>query len=289
MFLIIQCIFSLAGKRYIPHHFGKKSNEFATSACFHVCSYLYCDEISLGADDALATMYAAKKYIMPHLTRACVNYLLANVDASNACRVLSHSRLFDEPQLMQRCLDVIDSRAEYVLQSDSFNEIDYQTLEQILVRDTLDAKERVVCAAAVQWAQAECIRQGRDTSPQQCREVLGEALYLIRFPAMALEDLYDVMEGTVLHNLLTKQEITGLLLYLTSDEKPKLRFRTNYRKRWIYKFMCCRRFTSSIWWDYRVITGEGLTASSFQQIKAYLWLALDFMAAAKVLLNIMLI
>ena len=32
-----------------------------------VCRYLYCDEISLEADTALPTLYAAKKYMMPHL------------------------------------------------------------------------------------------------------------------------------------------------------------------------------------------------------------------------------
>ena len=32
-----------------------------------VCRYLYCDEISLEADTVLPTLYAAKKYMMPHL------------------------------------------------------------------------------------------------------------------------------------------------------------------------------------------------------------------------------
>ena len=32
-----------------------------------VCRYLYCDEISLEADTTLPTLYAAKKYMMPHL------------------------------------------------------------------------------------------------------------------------------------------------------------------------------------------------------------------------------
>ncbi len=37
--------------------------------------YLYCDEIQLEPDSVLATLYAAKKYIVPHLARECVKYL----------------------------------------------------------------------------------------------------------------------------------------------------------------------------------------------------------------------
>lgn len=58
----------------------------------------------------LATLYAAKKYIVPHLARACVNYLETSLTAKNACLLLSQSRLFEEPELMQRCWEVIDAQ-----------------------------------------------------------------------------------------------------------------------------------------------------------------------------------
>lgn len=72
--------------------------------------YLYCDEIQLEADTVLATLYVAKKYIVPHLARACVNYLETSLTAKNACLLLSQSRLFEEPDLMQRCWEVIDAQ-----------------------------------------------------------------------------------------------------------------------------------------------------------------------------------
>lgn len=72
--------------------------------------YLYCDSIQLEADNVLATLYAAKKYIVPHLARACVNYLETSLTAKNACLLLSQSRLFEEPELMQRCWEVIDAQ-----------------------------------------------------------------------------------------------------------------------------------------------------------------------------------
>ena len=51
--------------------------------------YLYCDEISLEPDNVLATLYTAKKYIVPHLARECVRYLETSLKATNACLLLS--------------------------------------------------------------------------------------------------------------------------------------------------------------------------------------------------------
>lgn len=72
--------------------------------------YMYCDEVELEAETVLATLYAAKKYIVPHLARACVNYLETNLTAKNACLLLSQSGLVDEPKLTRRCWEVIDAQ-----------------------------------------------------------------------------------------------------------------------------------------------------------------------------------
>ena len=96
--------------------------------------YLYCDDIYLEPDTVLATLYAAKKYIVPHLARECVKYLETSLTARNACLLLSQSRLFEEPELMQRCWDVIDAQAEIALKSDGFTDIDFHTLQTILTR-----------------------------------------------------------------------------------------------------------------------------------------------------------
>lgn len=86
---------------------------------------MYCDEVQLEADTVLATLYVAKKYIVPHLARACVNYLETSLTAKNACLLLSQSRLFEEPDLMQRCWEVIDAQVSLnkgILKSFTFND-----------------------------------------------------------------------------------------------------------------------------------------------------------------------
>uniref|UniRef100_UPI003AAD78B6 BTB/POZ domain-containing protein 6-B-like isoform X1 n=1 Tax=Centroberyx gerrardi TaxID=166262 RepID=UPI003AAD78B6 len=212
--------------------------------------YMYSDEIDLEADTVLATLYAAKKYIVPALAKACVNFLETSLEAKNACVLLSQSRLFEEPELTQRCWEVIDAQAELALCSEGFCEIDLQTLEIILRRETLNTKEVVVFDAVMSWAMAECKRQGLGPTTRNKRDVLGKALYLVRIPTMSLEEFAD---GAAQSDILTLEETHNVFLWYTAATKPKLDFPLASRKGLAPQR--CHRFQSSAYrsnqWRYR--------------------------------------
>uniref|UniRef100_A0A8D3BHE2 BTB domain-containing protein n=1 Tax=Scophthalmus maximus TaxID=52904 RepID=A0A8D3BHE2_SCOMX len=206
--------------------------------------------IDLCPDTVLATLYAAKKYIVPHLARACVNFLETSLSAKNACVLLSQSCLFEEPDLTQRCWEVIDAQAELALRSEGFCDIDTQTLESILRRETLNAKEMVVLEAALNWAEAECQRQDLSQTIENKRLVLGKAVYLIRIPTMALEDFAN---GAAQSGVLTLNETNDIFLWYTAANKPELLFCTKPRKGLAPQR--CHRFQSCAYrsnqWRYR--------------------------------------
>ncbi|XP_076984480.1 BTB/POZ domain-containing protein 6 isoform X2 [Tamandua tetradactyla] len=212
--------------------------------------YMYSDEIDLEADTVLATLYAAKKYIVPALAKACVNFLETSLEAKNACVLLSQSRLFEEPELTQRCWEVIDAQAEMALRSEGFCEIDRQTLEIILTREALNTKEAVVFEAVLNWAEAECKRQGLPISPRNKRHVLGRALYLVRIPTMTLEEFAN---GAAQSDILTLEETHNIFLWYTAAKKPHLEFPLTKRKGLAPQR--CHRFQSSAYrsnqWRYR--------------------------------------
>uniref|UniRef100_A0A3Q3IXU0 BTB domain-containing protein n=1 Tax=Monopterus albus TaxID=43700 RepID=A0A3Q3IXU0_MONAL len=220
------------------------------AAFLAMLKYIYCDEIDLSADTVLATLYAAKKYIVPHLARACVNFLETSLSAKNACVLLSQSCLFEEPELTQRCWEVIDAQAELALRSEGFCDIDAQTLESILQRETLNAKEIVVFEAALSWAEAECQRQELTSSTDNKRKVLGKAMYLIRIPTMALDDFAN---GAAQSGVLTLNETNDIFLWYTAAKKPELQFVSQPRKGLTPQR--CHRFQSCAYrsnqWRYR--------------------------------------
>jgi len=212
--------------------------------------YLYCDEIDLEADTVLAVLYAAKKYIVPHLARSCVRFLETSLSAKNACVLLSQSRLFEEPELMQRCWEVIDAQAEEALTSDGFADIDFDTLKTVLSRETLNAQEKVIFESACRWAEAECGREEMEATPENQRKILGEALLLLRIPAMSLEEFAN---GAAQSGILTLEETNEIFLYYTAQKKPSLNFPIVKRKGLMPQ--CCHRFQSSAYrsnqWRYR--------------------------------------
>ncbi|BES99231.1 unnamed protein product [Nesidiocoris tenuis] len=220
------------------------------SAFLTLLKYLYCDEISLEADTVLATLYAAKKYIVPHLARACVLYLETSLTAKNACLLLSQSRLFEEPDLMARCWEVIDAQAEMALKSEGFSDIDQHTLASVLSRETLNCKETHLFEAALAWASAECQRRDLVSTPTNQRLVLGQSLNLVRIPTMSLDEFAN---GPAQAGILTREETIDIFLHFTAQHKPSLEF--PIKPRIGLKTQVCHRFQSCAYrcnqWRYR--------------------------------------
>ncbi|TNN26203.1 BTB/POZ domain-containing protein 3 [Liparis tanakae] len=188
--------------------------------------------------------------MVPHLARACVGFLETSLSARNACVLLSQSCLFEEPDLTQRCWEVIDAQAELALRSEGFCDIDAQTLESILRRETLNAKEAAVFQAALSWAEAECQRRELAPTAENRRLALGKAVYLIRVPTMALEDFAD---GAAQSGVLTLAETNDIFLWYTAASKPELPFGTAPRRGLAPQR--CHRFQSCAYrsnqWRYR--------------------------------------
>ncbi len=187
---------------------------------------------------------------MSALARACVGFLETSLEARNACVLLSQSRLFEEPELTQRCWEVIDAQAELALCSEGLTEIDLPTLEHILQRETLNVKETVVFQAILGWADAECRRQGLNPTSQNQRSVLGKALHFVRLPSMTLQEFAD---GAAQSNILTLEETHSIFLWYTAATKPSLGFPVAPRKGLTPQR--CHRFQSSAYrsnqWRYR--------------------------------------
>ncbi|KAK3554644.1 hypothetical protein QTP70_030006 [Hemibagrus guttatus] len=212
--------------------------------------YLYSDEIELEAETVVGTLYAAKKYLVSALVSACVSFLESRLEAGNAFALLSHSCALDESELAQSCWRIIDAQAELVLRSEGFLQLDSDTLNSVLRRDSLNAKESAVLQAALAWAEAECRRHGMCPTAANKRAVLGEALHLLRLPAMTLAEFAN---GVAQFDFLTPQETRDIFLWFTAAEKPSLDFpvlpRTGLEPQ------RCRRFRSSAYrsnqWRYQ--------------------------------------
>ncbi|XP_060037986.1 BTB/POZ domain-containing protein 2 isoform X1 [Erinaceus europaeus] len=162
------------------------------AAFLALLKFLYSDEVQIGPETVMTTLYTAKKYAVPALEAHCVEFLKKNLRADNAFMLLTQARLFDEPQLASLCLENIDKNTADAIAAEGFTDIDLDTLVAVLERDTLGVREVRLFCAAVRWAEAECPRQQLAVTPENKRKVLGEALGLIRFPLMTIEEFAAV-------------------------------------------------------------------------------------------------
>lgn len=117
-----------------------------------------------------------------------MEFLKDSLSTENAFTLLAQARLFNAPQLADLCLALIDRDTTEAIQADGFLSIDHETLCAVLRRDTLRVNELPLFNAALRWSSEECARKGLPLGPQSQREVLGEALRLIRFPQMGIEE-----------------------------------------------------------------------------------------------------
>ncbi|XP_030232981.1 BTB/POZ domain-containing protein 1 isoform X2 [Gadus morhua] len=162
------------------------------AAFLSLLRFLYSDEIHIGPETVMTTLYTAKKYAVPALEGHCVEFLTKHLRADNAFMLLTQARLFDEPQLASLCLDTIDKSTADAVNAEGFTDIDLDTLCAVLERDTLGIRESRLFGAVVRWSEAECFRQQLPITAENKQKVLGKALTLIRFPLMTVEEFAAV-------------------------------------------------------------------------------------------------
>lgn len=63
-----------------------------SSTCLHTSRFLYSDEVQIGPETVMTTLYTAKKYAVPALEAHCVEFLKKNLRADNAFMLLTQVR-----------------------------------------------------------------------------------------------------------------------------------------------------------------------------------------------------
>lgn len=177
--------------------------------------YIYTDKVDLLTfDQACELCYAAKKYMLPDLVDKCTNYLYNNLLPRNACKAYEFAKLFEEPVILEKSLEIILNETESVLTDPSFEDIELGTLLVILEKQTLNiSSERDLFNAVFRWANKECSRKGISEDSTNLRSVIGAALEKIHF--LTLTPL-QFAEGPAHAPLLTRDEKYAILMNISA-------------------------------------------------------------------------
>ncbi|KAL3120066.1 hypothetical protein niasHT_003318 [Heterodera trifolii] len=178
------------------------------AAAFKVMlSFIYTGDLSeLNGDNAMAVLYAAKKYNIPALVDASLQIPISEL--RNIFLAYAQALLFELEDFSIKCLRYICQNAIQLFGSNDFLQIDQKMLCNLLDRDRLLLNnEFEIWKAALRWADEKCCQNGIECSSENRRSLLGPALFKIRFPNIHEENFanYVVPSG-----VLTMEEVLGV-------------------------------------------------------------------------------
>jgi hypothetical protein len=175
--------------------------------------------VKLTADNVLAVLYLAQKYIVSTLITRCLHFLENNLTAHTASVLLDQALIYGEKDLKEKTLAKIEKEAPVVLASKGFVDLSQEALGEVLKLKLRVEKEVTVFSACVKWAEKRCQKLRKEASGGNIREVLGDNLFQIRFPAMSLSDFTEVVAP---RDVLTGDEGFQVFRYITSvTHKPE--------------------------------------------------------------------
>lgn len=205
--------------------------------------YLYTEECAIDEKNVISIVYLSTKYIVPSLTKKCVRFLQKTITPDSAFSVLSQAVHFGADGLEENCWDVIDSQCHEALESDAFLNVDHSLLCELLSRDTLNVKEIDLFRAALKWSANRCDEQGLKGTDKEKQSILGNAVNLIRFPTMSIEEF----AGDVVHRtkILPDQDVIKIFLALSataqeSEQQQLVKFSCKPRRHPAGRHRCSR-------------------------------------------------
>ena len=143
-------------------------------------------------------------------------------------QILEASMLYELKSLETQCWHFLEYNADQFFQTEQFLELKISTLEEILKRECLSITEAKLWTGVNDWAETQCSRHALEPTSENKRKVLGDLIFLIRFPIMKPSDFAD---GPARSGILSEKEVSSIFTYMCStSNRPTTTFKAEARR-----------------------------------------------------------
>jgi len=150
--------------------------------------------------------YLRKKYMIME-TRPFSDFIKSIVNIDNCLDALDVSATLEEDAMVEECLNVIRRDITALIMTERFLELSQAAMKAILKQNMLNINELDLFLAVDKWCTYQVELKRSEGEKIKKREVLGDALYHIRFPVIKLNDFIVHCRPSM---LLTNKEIVNL-------------------------------------------------------------------------------
>ena len=172
----------------------------------------------------------------------CSHYLQSSLDEERACVVLQTAHDFHLDDIQTNALKFILNSGEPCLESKSFLRLSPECLRLVIESDDLMCKEEIIYQKIIEWSTNRCHDQNLAVNDENIRQVLGDLLYLVRFPIMERKYFTEHISK---RSLLSSDEIINV--YQSFDDEEITVFKTKLRNMESVVYLRCDTANPSKW------------------------------------------
>ena len=184
----------------------------ALYSAFNFFRFMY-SGVAVTNDNVFLLLSASKKFKMAHLQELCDSFLMKSAGIDNVCGLMEQAVGFESSALKEKCLEIFSEQTTKVILSQAFYSISQPALSAFLDAEETDILEIDIFWWVRKWMVEQCKVKELPVTGPNMREVIGDALYKLRFPTMTQQDFANSV--AVEKGFLTESEIAGVFLKIS--------------------------------------------------------------------------
>ena len=173
--------------------------------------FLYTEQCDLKWKNVFKILHFSKKYLVSSLKNHCARFLSQQIEFDKVLPILQQAIKFDELELRDRCLQYLCPNISKLVVTEAFIGLEHHVLTLIIKQDQLKISEVDLFKAVEKWCENQVSKHGLPNNPEAKRQVLGDALYLVRFPVMSA---VEFATNCAYSGLLTSEECMDIFSFI---------------------------------------------------------------------------